>query len=446
MWFNLKEFKDIVDSKRVLKIALPMMLSNITVPLLGFVDTAVIGQLGDAKLIAALGLGSILISTLYWLCGFLRMGTTGLTAQAKGSKQTEEVFLTLTRGLLLGIFLGFFILVIAYPIFFIFFLLSPAEVNVETLALQYAEIRVLSAPFAIATIPIVGWLIALEKTLSVFYIQFFINLLNIILNLYFVFQLGMGIEGVAYATLISEIIGFSLALFISFKALGHFPKQLREKIFEKQQWKKLLSINSNIFLRSLLLELVFISFFFWASSFGTNILAINQILIQFLHICAYALDGFAFSSEVLVGIYYGKKNIVILRRSILLCASLSALTAVIFSVIFFIFVNSFIKFMTNADEVLKIAKDFQFLIILAPLFSFPAYIMDGVFFGSTHTYEMRKAMIFSTIIYFILAIFLTSIFQNIGLWTALYIFLIIRAIALIYYYPNIERSVSSTKN
>ena len=178
MWFNLKELKDIINSKRVLKIALPMMLSNITVPLLGFVDTAVIGQLGDAKLIAALGLGSILISTLYWLCGFLRMGTTGLTAQAIGSKQANEVFLTLLRGLLLGVFLGFFILVIAYPIFFLFFLLSPAEANVETLAFQYAEIRVLSAPFAIATIPIVGWLIALEKTLSVFYIQFFINLLN----------------------------------------------------------------------------------------------------------------------------------------------------------------------------------------------------------------------------------------------------------------------------
>ena len=446
MWFNLKEFKDRIDSKRVLKIALPMMLSNITVPLLGFVDTAVIGQLGDAKLIAALGLGSILISTLYWLCGFLRMGTTGLAAQAKGSKHPDEVFLTLLRGLLIGIILGFFILIIAYPVFFIFFLVSPAEVDVETLSFQYAEIRVLSAPFAIATIPVVGWLIALEKTLSVLFIQVSINLLNIILNLYLVFQLGMGIEGVAYATLISEIIGFLLALFISFKALGNFPKHLWEKIFKKQKWKKLLSINSNIFFRSLLLELVFVSFFFWASSFGTNILAINQILIQFLHIFAYALDGFAFSSEVLVGIYYGKKNIVFLRRSILLCASWSALTAIIFSIVFIIFGNSLIKFMTNAEEVLKIAIDFKFFIILAPLFSFPAYIMDGVFFGSTHTSEMRKAMIFSTVIYFILALILTSNFQNNGLWSALYVFLVIRALSLIYYYPNIERSVSSAKN
>ena len=195
-----------------------------------------------------------------------------------------------------------------------------------------------------------------------------------------------------------------------------------------------------------MLELVFISFFFWASSFGTNILAINQILIQFLHICAYALDGFAFSSEVLVGIYYGKKNIVFLRRSILLCACWAALTAIIFSIVFIIFGNSLIKFMTNAEEVLKIAIDFKFFIILAPLFSFPAYIMDGVFFGSTHTSEMRKAMIFSTVIYLILALILTSNFQNNGLWSALYVFLVLRALSLIYYYPNIERSVSSTKN
>lgn len=442
----MEEFKDRINSKRVLKIALPMMLSNITVPLLGFVDTAVIGQLGDAKLIAALGLGSILISTLYWLCGFLRMGTTGLVAQAKGSEQTDEVFLTLIRGLLIGIILGFTIIIIAYPIFVIFFLVSPAEVNVETLAFNYAEIRVLSAPFAVATIPIIGWLIALEKTVSVFLIQLFINLLNIVLNLYFVFQLEIGIEGVAYATLISEIMGFLLALFISFKVLNNFPKSLKEKIFKKEKWKKLLSINSNIFLRSLLLELVFISFFFWASSFGTNVLAMNQILIQFLHIFAYALDGFAFAGEVLVGIYFGKKNILLLRRSILLCASWSALTAILLSLIFLIFGNTLIKFMTSAEEVLNIAKDFQFWIILAPLFSFPAYIMDGVFFGSTHTSEMRRAMIFSTFIYFILAVFLTNFFQNSGLWSALYIFLIIRALALIFYYPKIERSVSSTKN
>ena len=435
-----------IDSKRVLKIALPIMLTNITVPLLGFVDTVVIGQLGDAKLIAALGLGSILITTLYGLFGFLRMGTTGLAAQAKGSENYDEVFFILIRGLLTGLILGLLILIISNPIFYIFFLLSPAETNVEILALQYIEIRALSAPFAIATIPVIGWLIALEKTRSIFYIQIFINLLNVLLNLFFVFYLEIGISGVAYATVISEFFGFFLALLISYKSISNFPKLLIKKVFEKEKWKNLFNINTNIFLRSLLLELVFISFFFWASSFGTNILATNQILIQFLHIFAYALDGFAFAGEVLVGISYGKRSISYIRKSIILCTIWSSLTAFLLSLIFFTFGDTIINFMTNADEVLNISKDFKIWIIIVPLCSFPAYILDGIFFGTTHTAEIRKAMIFSTIFYFLTALILTSKFQNDGLWLALNLFLIMRALTLIYYYPNIERSVSSIKN
>ncbi len=435
-----------IDSKRVLKIALPIMLTNITVPLLGFVDTVVIGQLGDAKLIAALGLGSILITTLYGLFGFLRMGTTGLAAQAKGSEKYNEVFFILIRGLLTGLILGLLILIISNTVFYIFFLLSPAETNVEILALQYIEIRALSAPFAIATIPVIGWLIALEKTRSIFYIQIFINLLNVLLNLFFVFYLEIGISGVAYATVISEFFGFFLALLISYKSISNFPKLLIKKVFEKEKWKNLFNINSNIFLRSLLLELVFISFFFWASSFGTNILATNQILIQFLHIFAYALDGFAFAGEVLVGISYGKRNISYIRKSIILCTIWSSLTAFLLSLIFFTFGDTIINFMTNADEVLNISKDFKIWIIIVPLSSFPAYILDGIFFGTTHTAEIRKAMIFSTIFYFLTALILTSKFQNDGLWLALNLFLIMRALTLIYYYPNIERSVSSIKN
>ena len=435
-----------IDSKRVLKIALPIMLTNITVPLLGFVDTVVIGQLGEAKLIAALGLGSILITTLYGLFGFLRMGTTGLAAQAKGSEQHNEVNFILIRGLLTGLILGLLILIISNPIFYLFFLLSPAETNVEILSLQYVEIRTLSAPFAIATIPVIGWLIALEKTRSIFYIQIFINLLNVLLNLLFVFHLDFGISGVAYATVISEFFGFFLALFISYKSINNFPILLIKKVFEKEKWKNLFNININIFLRSLLLELVFISFFFWASSFGTNILATNQILIQFLHIFAYALDGFAFAGEVLVGISYGKRSISYIRKSIILCTIWCSLTAFLLFLIFLTFGDSIINFMTNADEVLNISKDFKIWIIIVPLCSFPAYILDGIFFGTTHTSEIRKAMIFSTIFYFLTAFILTSKFQNDGLWLALNLFLIMRALTLIYYYPNIERSVSSIKN
>ena len=422
-----------------------MILSNITVPLLGFIDTAVIGQLGQAELIAALGLGSILISTLYWLCGFLRMGTTGLTAQAKGAEDSIEIFHILIRGLGLGVLLGCLILLISFPIFHAFFIISPAELSVESNALAYVEIRILSAPFAIANITIIGWLIAMEKTVRVFFIQLIVNVINLTLNLFLVLVLDYGVEGIAYATLTAEVFGFFLSLTMCKGVLKVERCFIIQKIFNWDKWVNLFSLNFNIFLRSLLLEVVFLSFFFWGASFGTVVLAANQILIQFLHIFAYGLDGFAFSAEVLVGTSYGRKNLTDLRKSLILCTKWAGLSAIGLSVIFFFSGSLFVQFMTTSSEVVATAQNYLFWITLAPLCSFLAYILDGVFFGSTHTVEMRKAMIIATSFYFFTVVILTEVYQNHGLWLSLTLFSLIRALTLLYYYPKIERSVSSIR-
>ena len=434
-----------INDRRVAQIALPMMLSNITVPLLGFFDTAVIGQLGEPELIAALGLGSILISTLYWLCGFLRMGTTGLTAQAKGEENPREVVQILIRGVLIGVFLGILILLISLPIFRIFFLISPAEPSVEAHSLTYVEIRVFSAPIAIANITLIGWLIAMERALRVFFIQFFVNILNLSLSMLLVLTWDYGIEGVAYATLISEVFGFFLSLIMCRNVIDYQSNFSVKGIFNPTKWMNLFSINFNIFLRSLLLEMVFLSFVFWGASFGTIVQAANQILIQFLHIFSYTLDGFAFSAEVLVGISYGRKKLNDLRKSVLLCTRWAAITALSLSLIVFFFGSSFIDLMTTSAEVVKIANEYLLWITLAPTLSFLAYIMDGVFLGSTHTVAMRKAMLIATVFYFSVGIILSSIYQNHGLWLSLSLFLIARALTLFYFYPNIERSVSAIR-
>ena len=431
-----------ITNRRIGQIAIPMILSNITVPLLGFVDTAVIGQLGQAELIAALGLGSILISTLYWLCGFLRMGTTGLTAQAKGAEDTIEVFHILIRGMGLGLLLGVLILLISFPIFQVFFIISPAEASVEENALHYVQIRILSAPFAIANITIIGWLIAMEKTVRVFFIQLIINVLNLALNLFLVLALDYGVEGIAYATLTSEICGFLLSLIMCRSVLNFKENFVIRGIFKWDKWVNLFSLNANIFLRSLLLEFVFVSFFFWGASFGTVVLAANQILIQFLHIIAYGLDGFAFSAEVLVGISYGRKNLADLRTSALLSTKWAGFSALCLSTFFFFFGSLLVQFMTTSAEVVATAQDYLLWITLAPVLSFVAYIMDGIFFGSTHTADLRKAMIMSALFYFLTAIVLSEAYQNHGLWLSLSLFSLMRALTLLYYYPNIERSVS----
>ena len=441
----MKSDQNNITDSRIAKIAIPMMLSNITVPLLGFFDTAVIGQLGKPELIAALGLGSILISTLYWLCGFLRMGTTGLTAQAKGGNNPKEVVQILIRGLLIGVLLGFFILLISLPVFRLFFLISPAEISVEAYAFEYVKIRVLSAPIAIANITLIGWLIAMERALRVFFIQLFVNILNLSLSILFVLTWDFGVEGVAYATLFSEVCGFFLSLLMCRKVIDFRPNFTVQGIFDRKKWASLFSINFNIFLRSLLLEMVFLSFLFWGAGFGTLVLAANQILIQFLHIFSYALDGFAFSAEVLVGISYGRKNLYDFRRSVLLCTKWAAITALFLSLFIFFFGSNIIGFMTTSIEVESLADDYLIWIILAPIVSFLAYIMDGIFLGSTHTVSMRKAMIMSTSIYFAVAIVMSSAFHNHGLWISLSLFLIVRALTLFYYYPNIERSVSDIR-
>ena len=434
-----------INDRRVAQIALPMMLSNITVPLLGFFDTAVIGQLGDPTLIAALGLGSILISTLYWLCGFLRMGTTGLTAQAKGEDNQREVVQILIRGLLIGVLLGILILLVALPVFRLFFFISPAEPSVEAHALTYAKIRVFSAPLAIANIVLIGWLIAMERALRVFFVQFFVNILNLSLSMLLVFKWEYGIEGVAYATLISEVCGFFLSLTMCRNVLDYRSNFTVKGIFDLAKWMNLFSINFNIFLRSLLLEMVFLSFLFWGASFGTLIQAANQILIQFLHIFSYALDGFAFSAEVLVGISYGRKRLDDLRNAVLICSKWAAITALGLSIVVFFFGPIFIGFMTTSAEVVNVANEYLVWITLAPTISFLAYIMDGIFLGSTHTVAMRKAMLIATAFYFSVAIIFSSVYQNHGLWLSLSLFLIARALTLFYFYPNIERSVSDIR-
>ena len=303
-----------ISHRRVLKIALPMVISNATIPILGAVDTGVIGQLGDQILLAAVGMGAIIISTVYWIFGFLRMGTTGLVAQAAGSGDQSEVFSYLIRGILIGLSAGLLIVIIQIPLFWLVIELFQATPEVETKAEKYLSIRIWSAPLSISNFAILGWLIALERTPQVLFLQVVVNVTNIILDVLFVLQLKWGIEGVAFASLIAEVLGAFLGLGFALRLYRNngYPKLL--KIFSYREWKKLFRTNINILFRSLTLELVIISYVFFGSLLGTVVLAANHILLQFVHIASYALDGFAFAAEALVGAAYGKRSRKIFNR------------------------------------------------------------------------------------------------------------------------------------
>ncbi|SHF20016.1 multidrug resistance protein, MATE family [Litoreibacter ascidiaceicola] len=423
---------------RVLKIALPIVISNATVPILGAVDTGVVGQLGLAAPIGAVGIGAIILSGFYWLFGFLRMGTAGLTAQAHGAGQTGEVSAMLSRSLMIGIAAGLAIMVLQIPLFWGAFQLSPASAEVESLARDYMGIRIFSAPAAIALFGITGWLIALERTRAVLVMQLWMNGLNIALDLVFVLQLGWGVEGVAFATFIAEWTGLGLGLWLCRDAFQTPAWKDWPRVFDRTRLTRMASVNTDIMLRSILLEAAFISFLFFGADFGDVTLAANQILLQFLHITAYALDGFAFAAEALVGQALGARNRPRLRRSAYLTSFWGVIVTAFLAVSFALFGAPIIDIMTTAPEVQAEARGYLIYMIIAPVVGVAAYMLDGIFIGATRTRDMRNMMAISFVVYCAALAILMPAFGNHGLWLSLLVLFVARAVTLSLRYPALE--------
>lgn len=429
-----------ITHRRVLAIALPIMLSNATIPILGAVDTGVVGQIGDPVPIGAVGIGAIILSALYWVFGFLRMGTVGLTSQALGAEDRGEADALLSRALLIGLTGGALLILLQLPLFAGAFWVSPASDEVETLARDYMQIRIWSAPAAVALFGITGWLIAAERTRAVLVMQLWMNGLNILLDVVFVLGLGWGVEGVAIATFLAEWSGFALGLWFCGDAFQRpFWKDSRRILDRGRLWY-IAAVNRDILIRSLLLETIFVSFLFFGAAFGDVTLAANQILLQFIHVFAYALDGFAFSAETLVGNAKGRRDPVRLRRSAVLTSLWGALVALLMSVAVVLIGPMIIDLMTTSFEVRAEAKGYLPWLIAAPLLGVAAFQLDGIFVGATQVRDMRNMMVISTVAYFTAVGLLVPAYDNHGLWVAFLISLAARAITLGAKYPALERA------
>ena len=320
---------DSLTHRRVLQISLPIVLSNATVPILGAVDTGVVGQMGEAAPIGAVGIGAIILTAFYWIFGFLRMGTAGLAAQAHGAGDQPEVAALLSRALLIGATAGFAMILLQIPLFYGAFNLSPASPEVESLAREYMAIRVWSAPATIALYGITGWLVALERTKAILAIQVLMNGANIVLDLVFVLGFDWGVAGVGWATFIAEWAGLALGLWLCRDAFKGTAWRNAERIFDRIRLKNMAAVNTDIMIRSVLLQAIFVSFLFWGADFGDVNLAANQVLLQFLYITSYAQDGFAFAAESLVGQALGAKKRAALRRAAILTFGWGAATGLL---------------------------------------------------------------------------------------------------------------------
>jgi MATE family multidrug resistance protein len=429
-----------ITHRRVFKIALPIVLSNATVPILGAVDVGVVGQLGEAAPIGAVAMGAIILSSIYWIFGFLRMGTVGMVGQAEGAGDKAEVSALLTRALLIA-GAGGLVLIVLQPLLFLgAFALSPATPEVESLARSYLSIRIWSAPFAIAVFALTGWLVAMEKTSGVFWVQLLMNGLNVILDFVFVLGFGWGVEGVAIATVIAEISGACLGLYLCRAAFSRPDWRDWVRVFDRARVIAMMVVNVDILIRSALLVTIFTSFVFLGAGFGDVTLAANEVLIQFMYITAYAMDGFAFAAETLIARAYGRKDPARVRRSAIVASTGGAGVCVSMAIFFALFGPWLIDVMAKSPEVQAEARVYLWWMVAAPLVGWAAWMLDGIFIGATRGRDMRNMMLVSFIVYVIALMVLMPIMGNHGLWLSLLISFVVRGVTLGSRYPALERS------
>lgn len=430
-----------ITNRRVLAIALPIVLSNATIPILGVVDTGVVGQMGRAEPIGAVGIGAVILASIYWIFGFLRMGTSGLVAQAHGAGNEIEEGGHLLRALGIGLAAGLALIALHLPLFAGAFRLAPASAEVEALSRQYLAIRIWGAPATIALYAITGWLIAIERTRAVLMLQLLMNGLNVALDIWFVLGLGWGVQGVAIATLVAEWSGLAFGLWLARHALRAAWGQAG--LWARHRIEQLVQVNGDIMIRSVLLQGSFTTFMFLGAGQGDVTLAANQVLLQFLEIVAYGLDGFAFAAESLVGQAVGARRPDRLRRAVRLTSQWGVGGAALLSAAFWLAGPAIIDLLTTSDEVRAAARLYLPWLIAAPLIGIASWMLDGIFIGATRTREMRNAMLVSVAIYALLVAALPLLLGNHGLWAALMGLNMLRGLTMWRLYPRVVQAAGA---
>jgi MATE family multidrug resistance protein len=425
---------------RCWRLAWPLILANLGVPLLGFVDTGVVGHLPDPAFLAGVALGATVISVLYFLFGFLRMGTTGLTAQALGAGAEMELGATLARGLLLALGLGLLVILAGPAILAATTaLFAPNAATLASFA-AYLDIRLFGAPAALGNFVLLGWLLGLQDSRGPLLLLVFTNGLNAVLALTLVLGLGLGVPGVALATLIAEYAGLGLGCLLVRRHFRRIEAPLPDaaRIFHRERFLRLLTVNRDIFLRSLMLEAAFLSFMALGSRQGEIVLAANAVLMNFFTLAAFGLDGFAHAAEAMVGKAVGERDAAAFRAATKAAFTLAAALALLLTLAFWLGGGAVIRLMTDLDAVRAAASTYLAYAVLIPAVAVWAFVLDGIFFGATRVAELRNAMVVATLVFFAGAFGLTGPFGNHGLWLAMLIFLAARGLLLWLVYHRAE--------
>ncbi|MCP4310609.1 MAG: MATE family efflux transporter [Bacteroidetes bacterium] len=425
-------------NKKILNLAIPNIISNISIPMLGIVDMALMGRMESNAYIGAIALGSLIFNFIYWSLGFLRMGTSGFTAQARGRRDLPETILVFSRAALIAIIISLLLLLLQGPIESLSFLVLKGETRVEELAMTYFRIRVWAAPAALGQFALLGFFLGMQNARLPMLVLVLTNVINIICNYIFVMKLGMGSDGVALGTVIAQYTGLLTALFFFRKYFRKLFKYWSLKA--TVQWDKLkhfLLINSDIFIRTMCLVVVFSIFTARSASVDLHsegeetILAVNSILMQFFMFFSFLIDGFAHASEALTGKYIGANDRRSLSKTIRLLFVWGTGISLLFTLLYLLGGEAIFRLLTNNPEVISNAKPYFFWVIMVPLVSYTAFLWDGIYIGATAGKQMRNAMLISTLaIFFPVYILAGKIWGNHGLWLAFILFMTARGITM----------------
>ena len=430
-----------------MKKAWPIILANASVPLLGIVDTAVIGNTGSIPDLGAIALGSLIFSFVYWSFGFLRMGTTGFAARAAGSGDEEEVRAVLGRSLLMGTGLGTALICLQYPIGNLSFLLLSGSQEVESLAASYFYIRIWGAPATLCTFAVTGMLIGLGLSKRLLWLQLTLNGLNIALDILFAGILGHGAEGIAIGTLMAEWLTLFLAIYWIIQELqqrkkdeGPFwPKQL---ILAPNKLKSTMAANFDIMIRTLLLVCSFGWFTNQSAQYGDAVLAASHILLQLISFSAFFLDGYAFVAEALVGQALGAKDKTTFDEAVGKTTTIAFVTAVCLGLSILLAGDSLVAALTDLLSVREKASEMISLAAIYVMISFGAFQLDGIFIGASATKQMRNSALISTGSFLAVWWPLSSFWGIFGLWYSFIFYLAMRAFSLLIFYPGLRRSAT----
>jgi MATE family multidrug resistance protein len=426
-------------SRDVLAIAIPMIVSNATVPLVGIADMTVIGQLNDPALLGGVALGSTIFAMLFWAFGFLRMGTTALTAQAAGAGDKAAIAANLYRPLMIATAVGTILFTFHVPATILTLQLIGGSHELETATAAYFGMRIMSAPATLANYALTGWLIGLARVNLTLALQLFLNAANIALAIVFVLFARMGVQGAALAAVLAEYAALAAGLLIAARILRE-SRDARAPLFERQAFKRLLAVNGDIMIRTICLMFAFTFFAAQGARFGDIALAANSVLRALTDLSVYVLDGFAFAAEVLVGQAAGAKSLPRFRRAVLLSSVWAAALSVIASVALWTGGLFLIQLMTEAPPVREAARLLLLWAVLTPVAGVACFQLDGIFIGAARTADMRNMMIVSLAIFMAAYALLTPAFGNDGLWASLLIFYVVRAATLALRYPMLEKA------